>query len=199
VPFGGNQNASICLVGKQSEQLRLFLVGSASASLRCLAARSWLKATHLAQYYPQNRQSFLQKSKAPEAIQRPYRPTGYIRPPILMALILTRQPRLSTQRPRRRNKPQLFRCERPVNRALGFRTASDLVAAWPVIIAPATDVEGRAPRSAHRAPARCDRYVARSRFSCALPRISMSLALGSIIMAILRPHLGERRGRRIVQ
>jgi hypothetical protein len=27
VPFGGDQNASICLVGKQSEQLRLFLVG----------------------------------------------------------------------------------------------------------------------------------------------------------------------------
>jgi hypothetical protein len=26
-PFGGDQNASICLVGKQSEQLRLFLVG----------------------------------------------------------------------------------------------------------------------------------------------------------------------------
>ena len=40
------------------------------------------------------------KSKAPEAIPRPYRPTGYIRPPILMALILTQQPRLSTQRPK---------------------------------------------------------------------------------------------------
>src|SRR5260370_14657656 len=26
-PFGGDQNASICLVSKQSEQLRLFLVG----------------------------------------------------------------------------------------------------------------------------------------------------------------------------
>jgi hypothetical protein len=26
-PFGGDQNASICLIGKQSEQLRLFLVG----------------------------------------------------------------------------------------------------------------------------------------------------------------------------
>jgi hypothetical protein len=26
-PFGGDQNASICLISKQSEQLRLFLVG----------------------------------------------------------------------------------------------------------------------------------------------------------------------------
>src|SRR5260370_12265332 len=26
-PFGGDQNASICLIRKQSEQLRLFLVG----------------------------------------------------------------------------------------------------------------------------------------------------------------------------
>jgi hypothetical protein len=26
-PFGGDQNASICLIGEQSEQLRLFLVG----------------------------------------------------------------------------------------------------------------------------------------------------------------------------
>jgi len=55
----------------------------------------------------------------PQIAPRPYRPTGYIRPPTLMTPIPPRQSRLSIGASGR-DESQLFRCKRPINRALGF-------------------------------------------------------------------------------
>ena len=92
------------------------LSGSASANLRYLAARSWPMATHLPTPYRQ----FKHETGDRSCTKAGPRNRSSEAPPSILA----RQLRLSIPASRQRNKPGLFRSERPINRFLGCKATT---------------------------------------------------------------------------